>query len=250
MAEGGEAEMSFWDHLEVLRGTIFRSIVAVLLASVLGFVFKDILFGVILGPSRPDFCIYTLLGWDITMTLINVDVSAQFFAHLRAAFSVGLVVAFPYIVWELWRFIAPALYAKEKKSVRGAFLMASFLFYAGVAVGYFLVLPVCVQFFMNYTVSPDVANNITLNSYMSLFMSTVLMIGLVFEFPTLIVILSHIGLVSRKMLRKGRRYAIVVVLIIAALVTPADPMSMIVVAAPLYLLYEIAILCCKQPQET
>ena len=250
MADGKDsgAEMSFWDHLDVLRGTIFRSILAVLLASILGFVFKDILFGFILAPSRSGFCVYELLGWDITMTLVNVDVSAQFFAHLRAAVSVGLVVAFPYIIWELWRFIAPALYNKEKKSVGRAFLLASFLFYAGVAVGYFLVLPVCVQFFMNYTVSPEIANTITLNSYMSLFMSTVLMIGIVFEFPTLIVILSHIGLVTRKFLRKGRRYAIVVVLVISAIVTPADPLSMIVVAIPLYALYEIAILCCKKSE--
>ena len=238
--------MTFWDHLDVLRGTLLRSVFAVLLASALGFVFKDILFEFILAPSRPDFCIYTLLDWRITMKLINVDVSAQFFAHLRAAFSAGIVVAFPYIVWELWRFVAPALYSNEKRPVGGAFVMASFLFYAGVAVGYFLVLPVCVQFFMNYSVSPEVANNITLNSYMSLFMSTVLMVGVVFEFPTLIVILSSIGLVTRERLRGWRKVAFVAVLVISALITPADPLSMIVVAAPLYLLYEAAILCCRK----
>ena len=243
---GQQKEMTFWDHLEELRGTLFRSIAAVLLLSVLGFIFKKPLFDFVLGPSKPDFFVYELLGWDITMTLINVDVSAQFFAHLRAAAAAGLVIAVPYILWEIWRFIAPALYSNERKAVNGSFLLASLLFYVGVAVGYLLVLPVCIQFFMNYTVSPEVANNITLNSYMSLFMSTVVLMGVVFEFPVLIIILSSIGVVSRGTLRKGRRYAIVAVLIVSAIITPADPLSMIVVAIPLYLLYEASILCCRE----
>lgn len=241
--------MTFWDHLEELRGNLFRSIVAVCLFTVLGFIFKTLLFDIVLGPSRPGFCVYRWLGWDMNMSLINVDVSAQFFAHLKASASAGLVLAFPYIIWEIWRFIAPALYANERKAVSHAFALSSILFYIGVAVGYFMVLPVCIQFFMNYTVSPDVANNITLNSYMSLFTGTVLMIGLVFEFPTVVVILSNIGLVDKDMLRKGRRIAIVAVLIVSALITPADPLSMIVVAAPLYMLYEFSILCCAEKKE-
>ena len=160
---GADKEMSFWDHLDVLRGTLFRSLAAVCLCSILGFVFKDFLFdGIVLAPSRPDFCIYRLLGWSFSMQLINVEVSAQFFVHLKAAFAVGVVLAFPYIIWELWRFLEPALYAGEKRPVRLAFLLSTGLFYLGVVVGYFIVLPVCLQFFMNYTVSDAVANTITI----------------------------------------------------------------------------------------
>ena len=239
---GTEKEMTFWDHLEELRGTIFRSLLAVCLFSVLGFIFKRLLFDVVLLPASQDFFIYRLLGWTFDLELINVEVSAQFFVHLQAACGAGLILAFPFIIWELWKFIAPALYKKEKKAVRTAFLMASGLFYMGVAVGYFLVLPACVQFFLNYSVSDQISNTITIGSYMSMFTSTVLMIGVAFEFPTVIWMLSKMGILTREQLRKGRRFALVIVLVIAAIVTPADPLSMMIVAAPLYLVYEIAIL--------
>lgn len=244
--KAGDKEMSFWDHLEELRGTLFRSILALCLVAILGFIFKDALFYVILLPASSDFMVYRLLGWSFSLQIINVEMAAQFFVHLQAAFGAALIVAFPYILWELWRFILPALYDKERKAVGGAFLMASGFFYLGVAAGYFLVLPACVQFFMNYSVSPAVTNSITISSYMSMFTSTVLLVGLAFEFPTAIWALSRIGLLDRKALRKGRRYAVVGVLLLAAIVTPADPLSMIVVAAPLYLLYEISILMCPR----
>lgn len=246
---GTEKEMTFWDHLEELRGTIFRSLLAVCLFSVLGFIFKRLLFDVVLLPASQDFFIYRLLGWTFDLELINVEVSAQFFVHLQAACGAGLILAFPFIIWELWKFIAPALYKKEKKAVRTAFLMASGLFYMGVAVGYFLVLPACVQFFLNYSVSDQISNTITIGSYMSMFTSTVLMIGVAFEFPTVIWMLSKMGVLTREQLRKGRRFALVIVLVIAAIVTPADPLSMMIVAAPLYLLYEIAILLCSKSAE-
>lgn len=246
---GTEKEMTFWDHLEELRGTIFRSILAVCLFSVLGFIFKRLLFDVVLLPASQDFFIYRLLGWTFDLQLINVEVSAQFFVHLQAACGAGLILAFPFIIWELWKFIAPALYKKERRAVRTAFLMASGLFYMGVAVGYFLVLPACVQFFLNYSVSDQITNTITIGSYMSMFTSTVLMIGIAFEFPTVIWMLSKMGILTREQLRKGRRFALVIVLVIAAIVTPADPLSMMIVAAPLYLLYEIAILLCSKSVE-
>lgn len=245
--ENNGKEMTFWDHLEELRGTVIRSALAVLLFSVLGLIFKKFLFDVvILSPTRADFIVYRLLGWDFRMDLINVEVSAQFFVHLKAALGVGLILAFPYMIWELWKFIRPALYRNEIKSVRGAFLMSSGLFYLGVFVGYFFVLPVCLQFFMNYTVSDSVSNTITLGSYMSMFISMVLLIGIVFEFPTVISILSRIGIVDGQMLRKGRKYAIVVILVLSALITPSDPFSMLVLAIPLYLLYEASILSIKE----
>ena len=241
--------MSFWDHLEELRGTLFRSILALCLFAVLGFIFKKALFWLILLPTSPEFVIYRLLGWDFTLKLINVEMAAQFFVHLQAAFGAALILAFPYLLWEIWRFILPALYKNERKAVGGAFLMATGFFYLGVAAGYFLVLPACVQFFLNYSVSAQIENSITIGSYMSMFTSTVLLVGVAFEFPTVIWALSHIGLLDRPMLRKGRRYAVVAVLVLAAIVTPADPLSMIVVAAPLYLLYEVSILMCPKSND-
>ena len=250
MGESGkEQEMSFWDHLEELRGTIFRSLLAVCLLSVLGFIFKRPLFAAVLAPASEDFFLYRLLGWHFDLELINVEMSAQFFVHLQAAFSAALVLACPYIIWELWRFVAPALYKGERKAVGTAFLMATGLFYLGATVGYVLVLPACVQFFLNYSVSDLITNSITISSYMSMFTSTVLMIGVAFEFPTVIWLLSRLGVLTRDQLYKGRRYAVVVVAFIAAIVTPADPLSMVIVAAPLYLLYEIAILLCSKSPE-
>lgn len=245
-----EKEMSFWDHLDVLRGSLFRAIGAVCLCSVLGLVFRELLFdGIVLAPTRPDFIVYRLLGWSFSMELINVEISAQFFVHLKASFAVGVIVAFPYVVWELWRFLAPALYDREKKAVRAAFAMSTGLFYLGVLVGYFIILPVCLQFFMNYTVSDAVANTITIGSYMSMFFSMVLLIGVVFEFPTVVLVLNRLGILDRSSLRKGRRYAVIIVLVLAALITPSDPFSMFVLAIPLYFLYELSILLCSRSAE-
>ena len=241
--------MSFWDHLEELRGTIFRSLLALCLCAALGFIFKKPLFYLVFLPASPDFFVYKLLGWNFTLELINVEMAAQFFVHLQAAFGAALVLAFPYIIWELWRFVAPALYQKEKKAIAGAFWMASGFFFLGVAVGYFLVLPACVQFFLNYSVSPIITNSITIGSYMSMFTSTVLLVGVAFEFPTVIWALSALGVLTREHLKKSRRYAVVAVLVLAAIVTPADPLSMIIVAAPLYLLYEVSILMCRKADD-
>ena len=225
--------MSFWDHLEELRWTLLRSVIAVCVFCVAGLLFREPLFDVVLWPSKPDFIVYKWLGWNLNMSLINVEISAQFFTHL-------------YIVFEIWRFVAPALYDSEKKAVRTAFIMSSGFFYLGVVVGYFFVLPVCLQFFMNYSVSPEIANTITLSSYMSMFTSMSLLIGIVFEFPTVISVLSRLGVVGRSTLRKGRKYAFVAVLALAALITPSDPFSMLVLSAPLYLLYELSILLCRK----
>jgi sec-independent protein translocase protein TatC len=238
--------MSFWDHLEELRGSIIRSALYLCAFSCLGLCFKHLLFeGIILAPTRPDFCIYRLLGWDFGVNLINIDLSAQFFVHLRASLAAGLILSFPLIVWEIWKFVAPALYASEKKALRSAFMLSGVLFYVGVAVGYFLILPLCLQFFMNYTVSEAVVNTISLNSYMGMFTSLVLLDGVVFEFPTVVLALSRLGILDKATLRKGRRYAFVIILIFAAIITPADPVSMFVLAIPLYLLYEFSILLCS-----
>ncbi len=238
--------MSFWDHLEALRGTLIRSGVAVCLCSLVFLAFPHQLFYAVLWPTQPDFILYSLLGLDFRMTLINTEVSAQFFMHLKVSLLCGLVIAFPYVIYELWKFVAPALYEHERRAVRNGFLLSSGLFYLGVVVGYMVVLPVCLMFFMNYTVSDAVANTITLGSYMSLFTSMVFLIGLLFEFPTVILVLSGMGLVSRSQLRKLRKYAFVIVLILSAFITPSDPFSMFVLAVPLYGLYELSILLCKK----
>lgn len=238
--------MSFWDHLDVLRSTLIRSLVALAVACIPGLCWRRLLFdGIILAPTRPDFPVYRLLGWRMQMQLINVEVSAQFFVHLRCALIAALVLAFPYIVFELWRFVAPALYEREKKAVKKAFGLSSLLFYTGVLVGYFVVLPACLQFFLNYTVSDAVANTITLGSYISLFGSMVLLIGIAFEFPVVILILSSLGIVGKAGLRKSRAYALIGILTLSALITPSDPISMLVLSAPLYLLYELSILLCR-----
>ena len=237
--------MSFWDHLDVLRGTLFRSALSVLLVSIVMFCFKNFLFEkIILAPSRPDFFLYKILGGNVSMQLINTEVSAQFFVHLKVSFICGFVIAFPYIIYEIWKFIAPALYENEMRSVRKAFLGSALLFYAGVATGFCLIFPVTLSFFQGYTVSDTIANTVTLNSYISMFSSMVILFGIVFEFPVLIAILSNMGIVTKDTLKKYRKYAFVGVLIVSAIITPADPFSMLIAAAPLYLLYELSVFVC------
>ena len=238
--------MSFWDHVEALRGTLFRSVLSIVGLSLVFMFFPGPLFKAVLWPAGPDFILYRLLGMDFSISLINTELTAQFFTHLKVAILCGVVLAFPYLVFEIWRFIAPALYTHEKQPVRRAFGLSSGLFYLGVCVGYFIVLPVCLVFFMNYSVSEAVVNTITLGSYMSLFTSMVFLVGLLFEFPTVILALSSMGLVTREQLRRARKYAIVVVLVLAALITPSDPVSMFVLGLPLYGLYEFSILLCKK----
>ena len=243
---GKDSEMSFWDHLEALRGTLFRSVLAVALLSVIFLCIPKTLFKAVLWPTTADFPLYRLPGVDFSMSLINIELSAQFFVYLKVAVLCGVVLAFPFIVWEIWRFVAPALYDNERKAVRGAFWLSSGLFYLGVAVGYFVVLPVCLMFFVNFSVSDTIVNTISLSSYMSLFTGMVFLIGLLFEFPTVVLALSAIGIVNRGWLRKGRRYAVVAVLLLSAVITPSDPFSMFVLAIPLYGLYELSILLCRR----
>ena len=243
---GKDEEMSFWDHLEALRGTLFRSVLAVVALSLIFLAIPKPLFQAVFWPTRADFPLYRLPGVDFSMDLINIELSAQFFFYLKVAVLCGLVLAFPYVIWEIWKFVSPALYEKEKKAVKKAFWLSSGLFYLGVAVGYFVVLPVCLMFFVNFSVSDAIVNTISLSSYMSLFTSMVFLIGILFEFPSVILALSSMGVISRSQLKSWRKYAIVVVLILAALITPSDPFSMFVLAIPLYGLFELSVLLCKK----
>lgn len=241
-------EMTFWDHLEDLRGSIFRMLAVYASAVVALFFFKSFLFdSLILAPSKPDFFLYKLLGADFSMTLVNIEVAAQFLIHMKITLIVGLIVTFPFLIYEVWRFIAPALYEKEKKVVRGAFAFASILFYAGVAVGYAVVFPLMLNFFSGYQVSPEISNTFSLTSYISLFTSLILTFGIVFEFPTVVAVLSSLGVLTRQTLKSFRKHAICAVLILAAIITPSgDPFSLLVVSVPLYLLYEFGIIICRK----
>jgi sec-independent protein translocase protein TatC len=167
---------------------------------------------------------------------------------MRVTMMCALIVCCPYILFEIWRFIAPALYQREKRATRRAFLFASFLFYLGIAVGYCIILPLMVNFFDGYKVSEAVTNSISLNSYISTVNSTVLLFGIVFEVPTLVAVLSQLGLITRKTLLSGWKWAVLVIAVLAAIITPADPFSMLIASIPLFLLYGISILVCRKEQ--
>lgn len=240
-------DLSFWDHLEELRGCLIYSVLVLLVSFIVLFFFKGFIFDtVVLGPSRSDFWLYRLLGLDMNVKLINIEITAQFFIHIKVTFFAALVVTFPYLIYELWHFVAPALYDSERSAIRRAFGMGAGLFYLGVAFGYFVVMPVMLFFFEGYQVSESVENTFSLTSFIGIFSSMVMLMGILFEFPTLIVVLSKFGVVNRDLLRRSRKYAVMAVLALSAIVTPSgDPFTMLIVAAPLYVLYEFSIFLCK-----
>ena len=243
--------MTFWDHLEDLRKSIMHMGVALVGVAIVLFFFKDFLFDdVILAPTDKNFYLYRLLGVDFNLSLVNIEVSAQFMIHVKVTLVCALILSFPYLIYELWRFISPALYENERRGVRGAFAFAGVLFYMGLAVGYFVILPLMVNFFAGYQVSTDIPNTFSLSSYISLFTSTVLTFGIVFEFPTVVAILSALGVLTRESMKQYRRHAICAVVVLAALITPSgDPFSLIICTVPLYLLYEFSILICRKGTE-
>lgn len=244
------SEMTFWDHLDVLRQSLFRIALVLLVTAVGLFAFKDFLFdGLILAPSKADFFLYKWIGADCSLDLVNIEVTAQFMIHMKMAFLCAIVLTFPYLIFKVWQFIAPALYDNERRKVRNAFIFASGLFYVGITVGYVLIFPLMLNFFADYQVSPGVPNVFSLSSYISLLTSMVLTFGIVFEFPTLVALLSALGILKKEMMTKYRRHAICAVVILAAVITPSgDPFSLMIVAIPLYLLYEFSVLICK-PEE-
>lgn len=240
--------MTFWDHLDELRSNLIRVALALLGVTLVLFFFKEILFDhVILAPSRSDFFLYRLIGADFALNLVNIEVTAQFMIHMKVTFVCALILTFPFIVYQMWSFIAPALYENEKRAIRGAFSFASALFYIGLMVGYCIVVPIMLNFFAGYQVSAAVPNTFSLSSYISLLTSTVLIFGLVFQFPTLILILSGLGLVTKDTLKEYRRHAICVVVVLSALITPSgDPFSLLVCSIPIYILYEFSVLICRK----
>ncbi len=251
-------EMSFLGHLEALRWHLFRAVIAVITMAVVLFFFKEFLFdGVLLAPKSPDFLTYRALclfgeklnlGDDFCITvipfsLISTDISAQFTTHMWVAFIAGLVVSFPYVVWEIWRFIKPALSTKEKKYARGIVFYTSFLFMFGILFGYYVITPMTVNFLGNYQVSEQVKNTITLDSFISIVTTMTLISGIIFELPIVVYFLSKVGILTPIFMRTYRRHAVVVILILAAVITPtSDITTLVMVALPLYVLYELSIL--------
>ena len=252
MANKEQEEMTFLEHLEELRWHLVRSFISVFVVAVLAFLYKEILFDVIIfGPSNPDFLTNNVLTtlatkFDLPALSINQEhiqfqnilMSGQFTTHLKVSFIAGLVVAFPYIFWEFWRFIKPALHQKEVKHSRGEIFFASILFSVGILFAYYVICPLSVHFLANYYVSEKVENILNLGSYISTISSIVLAGGIIFELPILIYFLAKIGLVSAKSLKKYRKHAIVASLLLAAIITPPDVISQILVCFPLIFLYE------------
>jgi len=254
-----KSEMTFLQHLEELRWHLFRGVVAIFAVAIAAFLFKDFLFDkIILAPGYSDFpmnrlmChladytqMHSLCINKVPLKFQNISMSGQFTTHIWVSFVAGFIVAFPYIFWELWWFIKPALHENEQKVSRGAIGVVSLLFIVGVLFGYYMIMPFSLDFLGTYKVSESVENIITLDSYISTLTGIVLASGVLFEMPVLIYFLAKIGLVSSSFLRKYRRHAIVVVVILAAVITPPDVVSQIMVCVPLVFLYEISILVAK-----
>lgn len=251
----GEKEMSFLDHLEELRWHIIKSAIAILVFSIAAFILKDFFFGeVLLGPAKPSFITYRLfcqLGDYLGSPALCIDklnfilqsrqMSGQFAMHITGSVVIGLVCAFPYVFFQVWKFVSPGLYPKERKATRGAVFWVSFLFLIGVLFGYFLVTPLSVNFLANYTVDPSITNQFDITSYISTVVMLVLACGLMFQLPIAVFVLTKIGVVTPAFMREYRRHAIIVILVVAAVITPPDIFSQLLVTFPLYALYEVSI---------
>ncbi|HNW56931.1 MAG TPA: twin-arginine translocase subunit TatC [Bacteroidales bacterium] len=251
----GEKEMSFLEHLEELRWHIIRSIIAIVVLMIVAFIFKNILFDVvILGPKNPNFITNRLLcqlGEYLNspslcintkpLNLISIKMSGQITTHITVALVAGLILAFPVVLWEFWQFFKPALHESEARYAKGAVLASSLLFFFGVLFGYFLLAPLSIHFLSTYAISDEVVNQINVRSYIGTITSICLATGAVFELPIIAFFLTKIGVVTPTFMRKYRKHAIVVIFIIAAIITPPDVFSQTLVAIPLLILYEVSI---------
>ena len=249
-------EMSFWDHLDVLRGVLIKIAVVVVAMAVVFFVLMPTIFdNVILAPCKGDFILYQLFekltagipglpqfttdGFHVE--LINIQLASQFFIHMSTSFWLALVFSFPVVIYLLWSFVSPALYDHEKRGIKRAFGFGNLMFFLGVAVGYFVVFPVTLRFLADYHVSAMVPNQISLDSYMDTFLMLIFIMGIIFELPLLAWLLGNIGVLKRSFFKKYRRHAVVVLLILAAFITPTgDPFTLTIVFLPIYMLYELS----------
>ena len=255
--ESTKDEMSFLDHLEELRWHLIRSVLAILIIATAAFVFKDFIFDVLLfGTKQKDFITYRWFC-SISQTLGQGDsfcidelpfriqsrtMAGQFSAHLWTSILAGFIVAFPYIIFEFWKFISPGLYENERKNARGFIFIASLLFFIGVLFGYYIVTPLSINFLGNYTVSSEIFNDFDLSSYIGLLRASVLASGIIFELPIIVYFLTRVGIITPAFLRKNRKISLVVVLSLSAIITPPDIASQIIVSIPILILYEVSIL--------
>lgn len=251
--------MSFLDHLEELRWHLIRSIASIMVFAVVAFLSKDLIWDtIILGPSKPDFWTYRTicaLGEKIGSRVFCIDelpfiiqsrqMTGQFTMHILSSLVIGLLCAFPYTFWEMWRFIRPGLYETEQSLSRGATFFVSILFLSGVLFGYFLVTPLAVNFLANYQVADSILNEFDIISYVTTVSTLVLVCGLMFQLPIVVYFLSKAGLVTPELMKTYRRHAIVVILIASAILTPPDVISQVLIAVPLVFLYQLSIFISK-----
>ena len=235
--------LTFWDHLDVLRSSLIRMAVAVAVFAVAAFVLKEQLFSVVLAPRSSDFVTYRLLGVEpFHLHLMNTGLTEQFMIHMRTALYAGLLVASPCVLYELFRFVSPGLYQNERRYAGWIVCAAYVMFLVGTLVNYFVVFPLTVRFLGTYQVSPDVANMLTLQSYVDTLLGMSLVMGVVFELPVVCGLMGRMGLLTDQWMSDYRRHAIVAILIVAAIITPTtDVFTLFVVALPIYLLYEVSI---------
>ncbi len=256
MAEKNIKEMSFLDHLEELRWVLVRSSAAVVIMAIITYFFADYIFEeIIFGPTKPSFITYRFfcdashyLGFadsicitELDFIIQNTEMEGQVNIFVWVCITAGFILAFPYILWQLWKFISPALYEKEKKHAKAFIFIASLLFFLGVLFGYFVIVPMSVNFLATFSISTVVKNQFNIDSYVSMVKTAVIASGLFFELPIIVYFLTKLGLVTPAFLRKYRKYAIVIVLIIAAIVTPPDVVSQVTVAIPMLIIYEASI---------
>jgi len=257
-----QEEMSFWDHLEALRWTIARCAIALMVFAIGGFASMKYLFdAVILAPCRYDFVLYKLMckvtsaitflpdfcDDTYNVHLFNVKMASQFFTHMSTSFWLAVLLTFPYLMYEVWRFVSPALYEHEKKNVRWVFCFGTIMFFIGCAVGYFMVFPMTLRFLATYQLSEMIKEEVSLESYMDNFFMLIFIMGVVFELPVLSWLLSKFGLITRSFFKRYRRHAIVTLLIASAIITPSgDPFTLACVFFPIYGLYELSALFVKK----
>lgn len=265
MAQPDKEEiMTFWEHLDVLRKVVFRCIGVWACCSVAAFCFKDLLFGILFAPAQSDFVLYRgmcrlaeLTGWqslcpaDFTAQFINTELASQFMTHLWVSLWCGVIVACPYLIVQLYGFVAPALYEQEKRYSVLIIGSGILLFACGVLLNYFLIFPFSFRFLSTYQVQEAVVNQIALSSYVSTFLMLCLLMGILFEIPVLVYFLAKLGVVTADMLRGYRKHAFVVICILAAVITPtADVFTLLLVTLPVYLLYELGIMVAKYTRPT
>lgn len=234
---------TFWDHLDVLRASLIRMAIAVVIFGIVAFCMKEALFNIVLAPCSSDFITYRLLGAEaFHIHLMNTGLTEQFMVHMRTAIYAGLLVASPYILYELFRFVSPGLYQNERHYAVWIVGAAYLMFIIGTLINYFVVFPLTVRFLGTYQVSPDVANMLTLQSYIDTLLGMSLVMGVVFELPVVCALMGRMGLLTDHFMAEYRRHAVVAILVVAAIITPTtDVFTLFIVALPIYLLYEVSI---------